>query len=429
VLRQLVEEVKKNARRLSSADGAMRTELLHAFATELELREREILSANEDDLRAGEASLSPNLLGRLALSPSKLADVVRGIRRLAEMPDPLGRVQFRTELDAGLVLDRVSVPLGVVAVVFESRPDVLPQVAALALRTGNGVVMKGGREAEATNHALFRILSKVLSSGARSPAGCALLVDTREEVRELLAYSDLIDLVIPRGSNELVRSIMESSKIPVMGHAAGVCHLYVHRSANQDEARALAIDAKTQYPSACNSIETIVVDAAIAEAFLPKLAEDLRNREARLLGCAESARILGLPAEAQVTEWSVEYGDLTVALKVVQNLDAAIDHINLYGSHHTDAISASDTLAVEEFLRRVDSACVFSNCSTRFADGYRFGFGAEVGISTGKIHARGPVGIEGLLSYKYEMRGSGQIVKNYLGQNARPFTHRRIPLP
>jgi glutamate-5-semialdehyde dehydrogenase len=343
---------------------------------------------------------------------------------LAQKQDPLGAILVRTQLDDDLVLDRVSVPLGVFCVIFESRPDVLYQVLGLGLRTGNGVILKGGREATLTNRAMIQVARDALES-RKFPHQWFALIEGRDSVDELLRHEDLVDLVIPRGSNEFVRYIQQHSRIPVLGHASGVCHLYVHSTAKIEEAFTIIADAKTQYPAACNSAETVLVDAEIAPTFLPCLFEGLMSRGVRLRGCSEVARFIAIDDIVPDTEWSTEYGSLTVAIKIVQNIEHAIDHINRYGSHHTDGILATDSEAQERFLESVDSASVFANCSTRFADGYRYGFGAEIGIGTGKLHARGPVGIEGLLTYKYILRGAGHVVATYVGPHARPFTFNR----
>lgn len=298
--------------------------------------------------------------------------------------------------------------------IFESRPDVLYQVLGLALRTGNGVILKGGREATRTNRAMIEVARESLLKHG-FPCEWFALLEGRESVDELLKHDDLVDLVIPRGSNEFVRHIQANSRIPVLGHAAGVCHLYVHPSADLDQALTVIVDAKTQYPAACNSVETVLVDKAIAADFLPRLHETLSALGVRVRMCKESAPLFACEDIVQDDEWSTEYAALSIAIKIVPKIEAAIEHINLYGSHHTDGILGRNNEASELFLTSVDSASVFSNCSTRFADGYRFGFGAEIGIGTGKLHARGPVGIEGLLTYKYLLRGDGHIVATYSG--------------
>jgi glutamate-5-semialdehyde dehydrogenase len=384
------------------------------------------LAENLKDCAEHASTLEPALAQRLALNEEKLRTLAHGLHELARLEDPLGALLARTQLDDGLVLDKVSVPLGVVSVIFESRPDVLYQVLGLALRTGNGVALKGGREATFTNRAMVRVAQETLEKGG-FPHRWFCLLEGRQAVEELLKHDDLVDLVIPRGSNEFVRHIQATSRIPVLGHASGVCHLYVHPSANADTALKVIIDAKTQYPAACNAAETILVDRQIAAAFLPLLRDALARSGVRVRACPESSLLLNTDDIVRDDEWSTEYGTLTVAIKVVPGLSEAIQHINRYGSRHTDGILALDQEACEIFTRSVDSASVFANCSTRFADGYRFGFGAEIGIGTGKLHARGPVGMEGLLTYKYILRGDGHIVASYSGAQARPFTFVRMP--
>jgi glutamate-5-semialdehyde dehydrogenase len=399
--------------------------MLSALADAITTHTPYLLAENAKDYEEHASTLPPSLAQRLSLTEEKIGTLVVGLRDLAAKPDPLGRVLARTELDEGLVLAKVSVPLGVFCVIFESRPDVFYQVLGLALRTGNGVILKGGREATHSNRAMCRVAREALRQ-AGYPDEWFLLIEGRDSVEELLRYDDLIDLVIPRGSNEFVRHIQERSRIPVLGHAAGVCHLYVHASADMAQAIQVIVDAKTQYPAACNAVETILVDASIADTFLPPLHQALLEAGVRIKGCRESCEITGTSDTVKDTEWSLEYGDLILAIRIVPSLDEAIDHINRFGSHHTDGILAQDQAACEHFTSAVDSASVFANCSTRFADGYRFGLGAEIGIGTGKLHARGPVGMEGLLTYKYILRGDGHIVATYSGENARRLLLRPI---
>jgi glutamate-5-semialdehyde dehydrogenase len=402
--------------------------MLEVLARAIEADTSLLLEENAKDYSEHSSSLEPAMAQRLKLSEVKLTTLVSGLRDLERIEDPLSKLLARTELDDGLILDKVSVPLGVFCVIFESRPDVFYQVLGLALRTGNGVVIKGGREATRTNRAMAHIAHEALLHHGL-PVSWFSLIEGRESVEELLRYDDLVDLVIPRGSNEFVRHIQATSRIPVLGHASGVCHLYVHPSAEVDSALRVSIDAKTQYPAACNSVETILVDAQIASTFIPRLNEEFVRAGVTVRGCQDTAHILGLTTRVEETEWSTEYGSLTVAIKVVANAHDAIAHINRFGSHHTDGILAADPGVCDLFVAAVDSASVFANCSTRFADGYRFGFGAEVGIGTGKIHARGPVGMEGILTYKYILRGNGQIVATYSGANARQFSFKREALP
>jgi glutamate-5-semialdehyde dehydrogenase len=350
------------------------------------------------------------------------------VRNLAHKCDPLDEVLTRTQLDDGLVLDKCVVPLGVFAVVFESRPDIFFQILGLALRTGNGVVLKAGREVRCSTTAMF-MLAKKSFDALGFPSDWFLLVEGRQAVEELLRHDDVIDLVIPRGSNKLVQTVKSMTKIPVLGHAAGVCHLYVHSAARVETALRIIIDSKTQYPAACNAVETILVDSEISAGFLPLLKEELEKVGVVLRGCPLTCELIGLSDQVEDAEWSTEYGDLTLAVKIVPGFSQAVAHIQEYGSHHTDGILSQDDKVCEDFLRIVDSAGVYSNCSTRFADGYRYGFGAEIGIGTGKLHARGPVGMDGLLSYKYVLRGNGHIVSEYVGDSPRAFQWKTLKDP
>lgn len=427
----LAAETKRASARLATLGTEQRNQALEAVAQALESSSNEIVSANEADRNAAEAEgISPALLARLKLDEPKLQSEIAGVRSVAALPDPVGRVDIRRELDEGLVLTRVSCPLGVIAVVFEARPDAAIQIASLALKSGNGVILKGGREALRSCLAIVEAIHRGLAGSAVDPQA-VLLLSTREESTELLALDEYVDLVIPRGSNALVRFVQENTRIPVLGHADGICHLYVDREADLDMAVALTVDSKTQYPAACNAIETLLVHAQIAPAFLPKVATALTGRGVSLRVDPQSRAILalvsGIAAEDAVEEdWRTEYGDLVLSIRVVESIEQAIEHINEFGSRHTDAIVTADSSAAEVFLARVDSAGVYHNCSTRFADGNRYGFGAEVGISTQKMPPRGPVGLEGLVTYRYQIRGSGHIVADYTGADARHFTHRDL---
>jgi glutamate-5-semialdehyde dehydrogenase len=370
----------------------------------------------------------------LKLDAAKLQEMIEQVRSVAALPDPLGRTLDAIELDddgpvgarGGLKLQKISVPLGVLAVIFEARPDAVTQIAALALKSGNAVILKPGREVERTAVALVRVLREALVQQGL-PADAISLVLGRERVQELLGMHALVDMVIPRGSKALVEYVQANTRIPVLGHSEGVCHIYVDQSA--DEALALRVidDAKTDYPAACNAVETVLVHRAIAAEFLPKLAARLRERGVAVHGDDATRAILGeMQGEvAPVADWHTEYGELELSIGVVESLDAAIDHIHAHGSSHTESILTEDAAAAERFLREVDAASVMHNASTRFADGFRYGFGAEVGISTSKFHARGPVGLEGLTTYKYVLRGHGHVAGDYRGANARTFTHKR----
>ena len=330
---------------------------------------------------------------------------------LADLPDPVGRVRLRRSLDEGLTLRQISCPIGVIGVIFEARPDAMVQIASLCVKSGNCAVLKGGRETAATNRVIFELLSGAVRE-AGLPENCLMQAELHSEIDELLSLEDLVDLLIPRGSNAFVRYIMDHTKIPVMGHADGICHIYVDKDADEDLAVRVIVDAKTQYAAACNAVETLLVDRAAAASFLPKLASALTEAHVAMRGTKEAAAMLpGIITEG--ADFRTEYLDYTVSIGLVDGVREAVDHINTYGSHHTDAIMTENDEAAAYFARMVDSAGVYRNCSTRFADGFRYGFGAEVGISTGKLHARGPVGLEGLMTYKYELTGHGHTVGDY----------------
>jgi len=407
---------------MATLSEAQKNDALLVLATLLEDNTKLLLEANAKDLASAEADeISSVLAQRLKLDASKVAQLAKGIRDVVKLPDPVGRILAKTQLDDGLILEKKSVPLGVIGIIFESRPDVLPQILSLILKSGNAVVFKGGKEANHSNAAFMILVDKLQKQCSWLPKDWAAMLDSREAIRGILNYPQYVDLVIPRGSNALVQSVMEATKIPVLGHADGVCHLYVHSSADIEKALAVTLDAKIQYPAACNALETLLLDAAIAKDFLTRFVPMACESGITLKGCEESVTLSSSVLPATEVDWLTEYGDLTLSVKVVANSDEAIAHINRYGSHHTDAILATDFSVLEQFFNSVDSACVFSNASTRFADGFRFGLGAEIGISTAKTHARGPVGLEGLVIYKYCLKGSGQVVKDYVGENARPL--------
>jgi glutamate-5-semialdehyde dehydrogenase len=430
-IQDLASTTRRAAARLGVLRAEDRNQALEAVAQALEQSAREIVSANQADREASQTEdISPALLARLKLDESKLQAEIAGVRSVKALPDPLGKIDICRELDEGLVLARVTCPLGVIAVIFEARPDAAIQIASLALKSGNGVILKGGREALRSCQAIVDAIHKGLAGTAVDPAA-VLLLSTREESTALLALDSCVDLVIPRGSNALVRFVQQNTRIPVLGHADGICHLYVDRAADPAMATTLAIDSKTQYPAACNAIETLLVHATIASVYLPQAAVALAEKGVALRVDPRARAILSaLPHlaldDATEDDWHTEYGDLVLAIRVVDSLDEAIEHVNAHGSHHTDAIVTSDAQAADYFLANVDSAGVYHNCSTRFADGNRYGFGAEVGISTQKMPPRGPVGLEGLVTYRYQLRGSGQIVADYTGTGARPFTHRDL---
>jgi glutamate-5-semialdehyde dehydrogenase len=434
-IRALAEAAKQASREIAATSGEERNRALKAVAQGLERSSAEILAANAADTLEAQSAvargeLSRVLLDRLELSAGKLASMIAGVRSVAALPDPIGRVLDRIELDSGLQLEKVSCPLGLLAVIFEARPDAVTQISSLAIKSANGVILKPGREVERTANVLVESMRKALKEHTAIPEALLTNVQQRAQMDEVLQLDGLVDLVIPRGSYELVRHVQSSTRIPVLGHSEGVCHIYVDAAANFDMALAIIDDAKTDYPAACNAVETILVHQSIAQSFLPLLAARMKERGVRLRGCALTQAVLpntGVELVAD-NEWHTEYGDLILAVKVVPGLPQAIEHIARYGSAHTDAIVTGDAEAAQRFLREVDSAGVYHNASTRFADGYRYGFGAEVGISTSRLHARGPVGLDGLTSYKYILRGSGQLARDYQGPHAKPFLHKRLRL-
>ena len=417
---------REASRVLAALSPEQRADAVEQMAAALEESAEEIVAANREDLEAAEAEgLSKALYARLKLDEPKLRSEIAGVRSVGRLPDPVGQRQIRRELDTNLILTRVTCPVGVLGIIFESRPDAAIQISALAVKSGNGAILKGGREAERSCRAILSALRRGLARSA-APADALQLLTTREEITQLLTLDRHVDLIIPRGSNEFVRYVQDNTRIPVLGHADGICHLYVDSAAHVDQAVALAVDAKVQYAAACNAIETLLVHNEIAPAFLPAAAAALQERGVRLLA-DERARV-HVPAADPTTDadWQAEYLDLVLAVKTVDSLEEAIDHINTYGSRHTDAIATEDAAAARTFLTQVDSAGVYHNASTRFADGFRYGFGAEVGISTQKMPPRGPVGLEGLVTYKYLLEGTGQVVADYTGSEARCFTHRDL---
>ncbi len=425
-LLQLAFDVRRAALSLGHTTLDQRRSSLMKIAESLSTRSREIVAANKEDLDRSEADgLTSALMARLKLDESKLEGAIEGLRRLARLPDPLGHRQLHRKLDEDLVLERVTVPLGVLGVIFEARPDALIQIAALAICSGNGAILKGGSEASRSNEVIMKALKHGLSSSAVSPETLALLT-TRQESQALLRLDGLVDLIIPRGSNELVRFIQENTHIPVLGHADGICHLYIDSDADIDQALRITVDSKTQYPAACNAIETLLVHEKVAETFLNKMVPELSNLGVRLLG-DDLSQSFGVKMLANEEDWSTEYLGLTLSIKVVDSLGAALEHIRRYGSRHTESIVTSNKETAEIFLRSVDSAGVYHNCSTRFADGFRYGFGAEVGISTQTLPPRGPVGLEGLVTYKYLLRGNGHISADF-SSGMKSFSHIDLPL-
>lgn len=423
--------IKEEARRMKLAAPALaastneaRNAALEQIALALEAHREEIFAANAQDLAAAdENGVTGATRKRLKFDDGKLRDCISGLRQLETLADPLNKITLARELDENLTLYRATVPIGVIGVIFEARPDALVQIASLCVKSGNCAILKGGKETANTNRVLFNLIKDaVIRVGL--PESCLFQAEAHSEIDELLACDQDVDLLIPRGSNKFVRYIMENTKIPVMGHSSGICHVYADKACDQEKALPIIVDAKTQYAAACNAMETLLIDRAIANAFLPKAAAALAVAGVTLRGTEEAAQIVSMDVMGE-DEFATEYGDLICSVKLVDGVEEAIRHINTYGSHHTDAILTEDAATAARFLQMVDSAGVYHNCSTRFADGYRYGFGAEVGISTGKIHARGPVGLEGLVTYKYKLFGQGQIVADY-ASGEKQFHHRDI---
>jgi glutamate-5-semialdehyde dehydrogenase len=437
----VARRARRAARSLAVLPSEKKNEILRMVADGIDAARGAILEANREDVHllrttfkeipssssAEISSSSRSLLDRLVLDEAKVAAMAAGVRAVAALPDPSGRVLSRTLLDDGLVLEKVACPLGVLLVVFESRPDAVPQIASLALKSGNAAILKGGRESARSTAAILEVFAKAYAAHG-VPEGALTSVGGRAEVDALLALDDDIDLVIPRGGYDLVKHVKAATRIPVLGHSEGVCHVYVDRAADEAMAAAIVLDAKLQYPAACNAAETLLVHREAALRLLPRLLEQLADAGVEIRACEKTRALAPAPALSPASEddWRAEYGAPVLAVKVVESLDEAIDHVNRYGSHHTEAIVTGDAAAAEAFLARVDAAGVFHNASTRFADGFRYGFGAEVGVSTSRFHARGPVGLEGLVTYKYVLRGSGQVVATYSGKGARTFRHEKL---
>jgi glutamate-5-semialdehyde dehydrogenase len=423
-IKDMAVKAKDASIRLAAVGTEAKNTALLYIARALQVNKDEIIKANREDLaRSEKEKLAAPLMKRLRFDEGKIADVVDGIKSLIKLEDPVGKTQFSSELDDGLELYRVTCPIGVIGIIFESRPDALVQISTLCLKSGNSVLLKGGSEARETN----RVLASIIAAAAEEagmPRNWINLLETRSEVSEMLKMDRYIDLIIPRGSNEFVRYIMDNSRIPVMGHADGICHCYVDEAADIDMAVRIVVDSKTQYVAVCNALETLLVHSNIAGKLLPVLKDALDRKNVELVGCEKTQKIIPTGPAAE-EDWKTEYLDYKLSIKVVDNIDEAVNHINTYGSRHTDTIVTGEKSKASYFMNMVDSGNVLWNCSTRFSDGFRYGFGAEVGISTGKIHARGPVGLEGLVIYKYKLLGSGHIVEDYANRT-RTFKHRKI---
>lgn len=423
-IRSEVKKMKEDSPQMAALSIEVRNQALLAAAEALLNAREEIFKANEEDIEAvREAGIPQAVMKRLKFDQHKLEDVIQGIRELVKLKDPLAKVQMARELDQGLRLYRISCPIGVIGIIFEARPDALVQISALCIKSGNCAVLKGGKETARTNKVLFDLIYQAVTK-AGLPKGCMLQAEQHQEIDQLLDCHDCVDLLIPRGSNAFVQYIMNHTKIPVMGHADGICHIYVDEEYDKEKAIPVLVDAKTQYTAACNATETLLVNRRIAAEFLPMAAQALTGAGVKLRGTEEVSRIIDCEIMGE-EEFHTEYLDLVLSIKLVDSLEEAVQHINTYGSHHTDCIITENPEHGEKFMQLVDSAGVYQNCSTRFADGFRYGFGAEVGISTGKIHARGPVGLEGLVTYKYRLFGEGHIVEDY-ASGKRNFSFRDL---
>ncbi len=413
-----IEEIVKYANQakieLMGLGADKKNEALKNVAQNIEANKEKIYEANKKDLKYAaalveEGKLTKATFGRLKLDENKMRDMIQGIYDVIKLEDPANKILWTRELDEGLILKKVTTPIGVLGIIFEARPDVIAQISSLAIKSGNAVILKGGSEANNTNSAIFEIIKEALDKTEGFPKYAVNLVYSHDDIKKMLDMDSYIDLIIPRGSNKLVKFIQENTKIPVLGHASGICHIFVDKSADFDMAEKICIDAKTQYPTACNAVETILVHKDFP------YYEELKN----------ALNDKGIEVIENPKQFGVEYSDTILNIKKVDSLDEAINHINKYGSHHTDSIITSDLKAAEIFMNNIDSAGVFTNTSTRFSDGFRFGFGAEVGISTNKTHARGPVGLDGLCIYKYKLTGTGQIVDDY-AKGIKTFKHKDI---
>ena len=418
--------IRKSASVLAVSSDQERQKYLREIAKALNDNKTEIFSENQKDMeQAKQAGIPDAILHRLLFSEEKLASVTSGLEELAELKDPIGKTKEKRELDPGFILEKRTFPIGVIGMIFEARPDALVQIAGLALRSGNGIILKGGKEARYTNRALVKLIQKT-TEGSSFGSNWILGIESHEDVDCLLKAEGYVDLLIPRGSNAFVRHVMDNTRIPVMGHADGICATFVDESADQEKAIGICVDAKIQYPAACNATETFLVHSSIAQSFLPKLNDALTDSNVRIYADSRSIRYMKDAVPATEADFHTEYLALECAVKTVDSVQEAVDHIQSHGSHHTDAIITQNADNAKYFTAYVDSADVFVNCSTRFADGFRFGLGAEVGISTSKLHARGPVGLDGLMTTKWILTGDGQTVAEYSCKNGKPFHHKEL---
>ncbi len=423
-------EAREASLKLANVPEKTRNSALAQVAISIVKNKGKILEANAKDVQAAELlhkqkKISWSFLQRLKLNEDKVGNISRMVGSVAKMEDSIGKTVYALQMNDGLELYKVTCPIGVIGSVFEARPDVLPQVSSLCLKSANAIILKGGSEAKNTNRAFYGLIRRE-TENAGIPNGWIQMIEGREEVKELLKLSDKIDLLLPRGSKEFITYIQENTRIPVLGHAEGICHVYVDAHADLKQAIDVSYDAKVQYPAVCNAAETLLVHSNIAAEFLPKIAEMYRKAGVEMRGDEKTMKILPWIKRATEADWKTEYLDLIISIKIVGSVDEAVDHVNKYGSKHTDSIITNDRKTAMRFLTGVDSSSVMLNASTRFSDGYRYGLGAEVGISTGKIHARGPVGLEGLTTTKYYVIGKGHKVADYIGPKAKMFTHKPL---
>ena len=412
-MKEIAKKVKADSFLLMASSNEMRNTCLKNIIENLKKDKEHILAENNRDIEnARLENISSSILSRLLFDEHKMDTVIAGINDLIKMPDPIGKITLKRELDEGLILTRTTTPIGVIGVIFEARPDALVQIASLCIKSGNAAILKGGSEALLTNRALFESIKRALKD-SNLPEHALVQLEARSDVSELLSCYEYVDLLIPRGSNSFVKYIMDNTSIPVMGHADGICHTYVDEDFDLDKSIRILVDAKTQYPSACNTTETILVHKNAVDKLFPRLNKAFNDAKIKVFAHENIIDKFDNAVPATDNSFHTEYLEKTVNVKTVDDIDEAINHINTYGSHHTDAILTNIDSNADYFMNRVDSANVYKNCSTRFADGFRYGFGAEVGISTGKLHARGPVGLEGLCTYKYKLYGNGDIVADY----------------
>lgn len=408
---QLAKNAKAASLKMANLSNELKNQALNAVADIIDSNHEQIFQANKKDLEMAQKLLNSGEItqatfNRLKLDDNKMRDMVAGIRDMTKLEDPINKKLLERKLDEGLNLYKISCPIGVLGIIFEARPDVISQISALAIKSSNAVILKGGKESKCTNQTILTLINQALDEIADFPKNCLNQVFSREEAAQMLSMNDYIDLIIPRGGNSLVKFIKENTKIPVLGHSDGICHIFIDNSAGFDMARKIVVDAKTQYPSACNAVETVLIHERFPQ--LEKFKNELKNAQIKIIETPDT--------------WAFEYGEKILALKIVKDVDEAIEHINTYGSGHTDCIVTSNAQNAENFMNSVNSAGVYHNASTRFADGYRYGFGAEVGISTNKTHARGPVGLDGLSIYKYKLIGNGHIVDDY-ANGRKSFQH------